>query len=162
MISKNIGSLSSTDSIKQAIRDLNEYGVASEDVAEEVRVNSSEFLCFESDDIDLKVTGLTELFTVPAGKKFFLSSLIIECTEAIAMTLEATIDLGFNDPDYSNFTSGLLLEDLLTSDDFFKVTVSGATKIMSAGDILKLNVATASAGTSQSAKVYVSGLLRSI
>lgn len=162
MISKNIGSLSNLDSIKQAIQTLNEYGVSIEDLANEVRVNSSEFLSYESEEIDLKTTGLNTLFTVPFGKEFFLSSLIIRCTGADSITVESTIDLGFNDPDYDNFTSALLLEDLLTSSDFFKVTVSGSTKIMAASDVLKMNVVTASTGTSQTVKVYVSGLLRSV
>lgn len=162
MISKNIGSLSSLDSIKQAIQTLNEYGVSTEDLVNEARVNSSEFLVYESEDIDLKTTGLNTLFTVPFGKEFFLSSLIIRCTGADGITTEASIDLGFNDPDYDNFTSNLLLEDLLTSSDFYKATISAATKIMSAGDELKMNVAIASIGTSQTVKVYVSGLLRAI
>lgn len=162
MISKNIGSLANLDSIKQAIQTLNEYGVSIEDLANEVRVNSSEFLSYESEEIDLKTTGLNTLFTVPFGKEFFLSSLIIRCTGADGITTEATIDLGFNDPDYDNFTSGLLLEGLLTSSDFYKATISGATKIMTAGSILKMNVVTASTGTSQTVKAYVFGLLRAI
>lgn len=162
MISKNIGSLANLDSIKQAIETLNEYGVSTEDLANQVRTNSSEFLVYESEDIDLKTTGLNTLFTVPFGKEFFLSSLIIRCTGADSITVESTIDLGFNDPDYNNFTDNLLLEGLLTSSDFYKATISAATKIMSAGDELKMNVAIASTGTSQTVKAYVSGLLRSV
>lgn len=151
--------------LKKNLDNINKYGTSQTDIDNSIDSNNafiSEQIVSIVSDINLKTTGFTTLYTVPTGKKFFLSSLIIECTEATSITVESTIDLGFNDPDYNNFTDNLLLEGLLTSSDFYKATISAATKIMSAGDELKMNVVTASTGTSQTVKVYVSGLLRSI
>lgn len=150
--------------VKSNIENINQYGVNVDTLNNYINSNNQYLnkVVFEVASIDLKTTGLTTLYTVPTGYKFFLDQIIFECTEATSITVESTIDIGFNDPDYNNITDNLLLEDLIDTSLFFKATISGSTKIMTAGDILKMNVVTASTGTSQTVKAYVSGLLRSV
>ena len=150
--------------VKSNIENINQYGINADILNDYINSNNQYLnkVAFEVASIDLKTTGLTTLYTVPTGYKFFLDQIIFECTEATSITVESTIDLGFNDPDYNNITDNLLLEDLIDTTLFFKATISGSTKIMNAGDVLKMNVVTASTGTSQTVKAYISGLLRAI
>lgn len=166
MITTLISMSSTVDSdVKKNLQNLNQYGVNQSNIDDSINTNNqfiSEQLISIIADINLKTTGLTTLYTIPTGYKFFLSSIIIECTEATSITVPAVLDFGFNDPDYNNIVNNLTLTDFTASGYFWKAQTSENTIIGQPEDVLKVKVSTASTGTSQTAKIYISGLLRAI
>lgn len=166
MITTLISMSSSVDAdVKKNLQNLNQYGVNQSNIDDSISSNNlfnTEQVVSIITDIDLKTTGFTTLYTIPTGYKFFLSSIIIECTEATAITVPAILDFGFNNPNFNNIVDNLTLLEFLASGYFWKAQVSENTIIGQPADILKINVGTASTGTSQTVKIYISGLLRAI
>ena len=109
--------------------------------------------------VSLTATGLTNLYTVPAGKTAYITSVVVIPTTATAVTAAPTTSVGYNGTgDDVNFDTSLTGLDATTEvQRFLPMEV---VKIGAAADILKINVKTVATATTLTATVQVYGYLR--
>lgn len=108
--------------------------------------------------IDLKTTGTTSLYTVPAGRKALITDLIIHLTTGTSVSVVASISLGTNSTDFNNIFAIYALTNLDTTDEFNKnspiVAVASA-----AASVVTLNVTTGATATTATARAVLIGVL---
>lgn len=107
--------------------------------------------------VDLKTTGNTTLYTVPTGKTFISSMLILSST-ASGITVPATISCGIAAGEV-DIISDISLTAFTATLDAWVIPISQETRIGASTDVIKFRVATAATGTSQTAQVYLVGYL---
>jgi parallel beta-helix repeat protein len=104
--------------------------------------------------IDAKATGATPLFTVPAGKKAFVTGIAINCTASSAITGVPSADIGVTAGDILSNTS---LTGLTGSSKYFRVVFAGAGITASSGTVINLNINTAAVATTMTISVTLIG-----
>lgn len=162
----NIQAISTNDAaLKNNLANLNTFGINLNDLNSSISANNQNLngqVMAISGSIDLKATASTELFEIPSGYKFIIDSVIVECTECTALSTEAVVSIGSNSTSYNNLISSETLTGLNAIDKFYKKAVTGAKPIILAGDSVFLKIDTAMTGTSQTAIIYLLGLLRGV
>lgn len=112
-----------------------------------------------STEVDLAAPGDTVIWTVPAGSPpAVIFGASIRCEAAVAITIPATAQIGF-DAGVANLFSSQLLVNLKLPDDAYDYPVGGESVIVPAGSVISLRVTAAAAGTSQLAKAILFGYL---
>jgi len=114
-----------------------------------------------SASIDAKISGQTTLYTVPAGKKFFLKHIDIETVAIDTPSTSFSFTVGANNPGYDNWMASGMFGS--TTQGIFKTFSAGlpmaGSVIFVAGDMVKLNVVSGATATTFTIKVKVWGYL---
>lgn len=101
--------------------------------------------------VNLKTTGLTLLYTVPAGKKLMVTDIVVNITNGDC-AMGAVANIGFTNPDYDDIGLDLWIKASETNDYFALSSLSEwmnldsgtrEPKIVSAGTGLYLNITAA-------------------
>lgn len=79
----------------------------------------------EINSVNLGAAGTSLLYTVPAGRTFIASKLLIQCTSSASPTTGPVVSLGFNSPNYREFVKSTRLVGLDAVGDHFVLPVSG-------------------------------------
>jgi hypothetical protein len=111
-----------------------------------------------SDVIDMKTPATTSIYTCPAGKRVYISGILVECDAVESFSSPATYNLGINDSDYNNIVNGA--NDVPAAAGYFlNKSFAGPMPRLSAGEILKIKVTNGATATTQNAKIYILGFL---
>lgn len=160
----NLQAISTNDaSLRKNLDNINTYGINLNDLNSYIASNNQSIngqVVAIYSSINLKSTGTAVLYTVPAGYKFFVDSIIVESTECTSLSTEAVLSVGANASDYNNLMASETLTGLNAVDKFYKKVISGAKPIITASEVIYLKINTAMTGTSQTANIYLLGLLR--
>lgn len=108
--------------------------------------------------INAKVTGATTLYTVPTGKTAIITSAVIRCSAATAITNGPTIGIGTATGTNDIFALAAA-NALTTTTTIFGFSLVGMSVKVATGTAIKLNVGTASTGTSQTITVDLIGYI---
>lgn len=95
--------------------------------------------------VDLTSAAATLLYTVPAGKTFIYTMLIVTITDDNIVSGDATVSLGSNNPDYNNIFTATILNAATISNQsayYYPPTGGGGVNVstISAGDSVYFNV----------------------
>lgn len=108
--------------------------------------------------INAKTVAVTNLYTVPAGKTCTVTSAVIRCTAASAITVGPSLGIQ-NGAGTNNIFSSSSLTVLTGTTSNFGFSLVGASVSTVAADIVSLNLGTAATGTSQTIEVVLLGYL---
>lgn len=112
--------------------------------------------------INFKNTGLTTLYTVPAGKKFYFLDAVLECASVnVVGATNPRFYIGLS-PGYNEWISNgsVPATYLDTAGKFTNLSnqIFG-NRVFNGGDVLKINVTTAIAGTALTCDLTLIGYL---
>jgi hypothetical protein len=112
--------------------------------------------------IDLKATGQTTLYTVPAGVEAVITNVFVEITAvntfATAVTLRAGLASAYTEYCIATALTGLNAVGLYI--DLGVTSLLGIHKVFSATDVLKLDITIGAGAATLTGKVTVVGYLR--
>lgn len=108
--------------------------------------------------INALATGITNLYTVPAGKTAVVTDITVRCTAAAAVSAGPQLGIGVaaGEDDIQAATS---LATLVSTGQAFRMNTSGLSTPAVAGSIIKLGIDTGGTGTSQTVAVDLIGYL---
>lgn len=109
--------------------------------------------------IALTATGAITLFTTESnsGRRFHPMWIIVEVTDADAITVAATCSFGTNDPDYNNVLAAAALTGLTALNRESKQALSAATDSVAPSTDVKVNVTVAAVATTCTARIDAVG-----
>jgi len=106
--------------------------------------------------VDLKAIGTTSFSPVPAGKKWLVTRVEVECSAAVAITAEAIAGIGVAAGEDDIFASQSLVSLKAAGDLFIFEGIEGV--VANAADVIKAGIDTGSVGTSQEATFRIIGI----
>lgn len=108
--------------------------------------------------INAKVTGTTNLFTVPSGKNFVCTRAIVRCTAASAITVGPTFGIGVaaGEDDIIASAAHTLL---IASGTYVSCLIRDPAAIATSTQVIKLGIDAAATGTSMTLTVEIAGYL---
>ena len=118
--------------------------------------------------INAKTVATTSLYTVPTGKSLIFQYVVVRITEFTSggKTIYSVMSAGTNDPNYNNVLVSITTDGVIAINTYFSVGViseqvmaSSVPPILSAGQILKLNITTGSNATTETWAVDLFGYL---
>lgn len=110
-----------------------------------------------SGDVDLTTAGATLLFTTPPLLNFICILLSRRGIDLDTVTVDATINIGSNAPDYDNILSGGAF--FLTTTDTVNSSGVDLAALMSSSSDIYVNVIVPMVAVSGIGKFYIGGLL---
>lgn len=111
--------------------------------------------------IDLKTTGQTTLYTVPAGKSCIVTDIILVVTAANTVLASTTVRVG-KASSYNEWLPLTTLTGLNAANQFISLENSAnllIQNIFAAADVIKLDVQTGATATSLTVTAYPFGFL---
>lgn len=114
--------------------------------------------------INLKNTGETALFTVPAGKVFVETGLLLALTEVSALTVLPTVRAG-KTPNFNEIVGATAVTGLAAPADFVDLrafTALQKSSAFSAGDVISFSVTVGATATTLRGQVYLLGFFLSV
>lgn len=122
-------------------------------------ITSSPGLLSTTTGINAKTTGQTTIYTVPAGKTAIITQVIVRCTAASSITNGPTASVGYTSAAYTDIYAATNIAGLTATTAIFGYSTVGMSKNAVAATVIKLNISTASTGTSQTVAVDVIGYI---
>lgn len=117
-----------------------------------------QFILSSGISINAKNTGTTSLYTVPIGKTAIITSAIVRCTAATAITVGPTLGIGVSAGEDDMFPSTAITA-LTTTAKIFGFQTIGMSVSATAGSIIKVGIDTGSTGTAQTIAIELIGYL---
>lgn len=111
--------------------------------------------------VDLKTTGQTTLYTVPAGKTLVLTDVIALATTASTITIAPIVRIG-KASSYNEWLPLTTLTGLDTTNKFTSLGMSAALlmhQTFAAGEVVKIDVQTGSTATTLTVTLHLLGFL---
>lgn len=108
--------------------------------------------------IDAKATGTTTLFTVPSGKSFIVTRLVVRCTAATAITVGPTYGVGVAAGE-DDIVASAAHTAFQVADTFVLQTPKDPAVVAASTQAIKLGIDTAATGTSMTLAVDLCGYL---
>ena len=108
--------------------------------------------------VNLKATGTTNLYTVPAGKSAVITDAIIKPTTATSAVGDAVVGIGVAAGEDDVFPPETLTGLTLTTRRY-KFPSFGVSRVPATADVIKVGVDTADTGTALTASIYLIGYL---
>jgi hypothetical protein len=108
--------------------------------------------------IDAKSVAVTNLLTVPGGRKCVVTGAIVECTAATAITAPPSLGIGVAASEQDIFGS-IALTGLTAAAKSWVFAASGLSIVNQAADIIKVGIDTAATGTAMTISVTLLGYL---
>lgn len=112
-------------------------------------------------DIDFKTTGVTTIFTTPAGLAFIPMGWGIYATSFSGAITAPTYNLGTNAATYDNFTDGCIIFPFNNTNTASITTTSEASAntgdYIPAGTDFKINITGAATGTTVTGRIFIYG-----
>ena|SRR5215208_7788735 len=108
--------------------------------------------------INAKSTGTTTLYTVPTGKRAYITEIVFHCTAATAITVEPTLGVGVAAGEVDIMPS-TALTGFTALDKIYRFSPEGTYVSCAAADAIKVGIDTAATGTSMTIEVYLIGFL---
>lgn len=114
----------------------------------------------ETTSINLKSTGSTTLYTVPTGKTFIVTDVILRPTSASAANGDAEAQVE-NTASSGDIVASTILSGMTSLDDEFRLSpaAGGTARINDATETVKLNVTSAETGTTLTVSADLIGYL---
>lgn len=109
--------------------------------------------------INAKSIAATTLYTVPTGKTCVVTAAIIRCTAASAITNGPTASIGFTSTAFADIYANANMVALTGTTAIFGYSTVGMSASAVATTVIKLNISTGAAGTSQTIAVDLIGYL---
>jgi len=110
--------------------------------------------------INLKTTGPTTLYTVPADKILYLTDIILVITAADTFATPVTVRVGL-DPAFTEWLAATSLTGLDSVGDFIslgKVAAGMIHKVFAAGEVVALDITVGAGATTLTATAYPIGM----
>lgn len=107
--------------------------------------------------VNLNSTGVTNLYTVPAGKIVFVDKIIILLTAATAITVVGEFSLGTSTGTAADIIPETALTGLNAVNEFYSATQGGVGKLSIAADEIEFSLTTAFTSTTATATIYLLG-----
>jgi hypothetical protein len=117
-------------------------------------------------NVNLKTTGLTTLYTVPAGKTLYIMDVLAEITAHNTVTVDGSFTIGGNDPDYNDWDGGDSFGfnvPVVTGQAFYfskAQNIATYRAVYPATTVIKFNVATGATATTYTASIHLLGFLK--
>lgn len=108
--------------------------------------------------INLKTTGATTLYTVPAGRKALVMRTFVVCTAATLYTVGATVDVGSNSASWNDISSANILT-ATTADTFDELIDTTPVTLAPASGTIKINITSGATATTATGTVVLIGIL---
>lgn len=112
--------------------------------------------------IDLKTTGQTVLYTVPAGKTLIVTDILIKLVAVDTLTVPATVRAGTSGRSYSDWVGATALTNQLASGDIISLRSASllpVQKSFAATEVVQLDVTVGATATTCIAVAFVTGIL---
>lgn len=109
-------------------------------------------------NINMKNTGATAAFTVPAGKKYYCMHLVLHSTNVSGVTVQPAFSMG-KSPGYNDLFVGPDTLSFTTNDQEDVWTASVPNPVYSAGTVVYFNVASAATATNYVLEIFMTGFL---
>lgn len=107
--------------------------------------------------VNLKTTGTTQLYTVPAGKILVVLAVILRCTAAASLSSGPTGSVGVTASSFNDLFASATMTALTAPNALFAFSMAGMSVYATASQVVTLNLTGAATGTSGSAGVDVIG-----
>lgn len=110
--------------------------------------------------LDLKTAANTLAYTVPAGKKFLLFDVIVECLTSTAVIVAPIVSVG-KTSGATDWTSGLTITGMVAGKVYLLASIGSLTGFTSfaAGETVYFNVTTGATATVLTANIRLVGML---
>jgi hypothetical protein len=112
--------------------------------------------------VDLKTTGATTLYTVPAGKTLIITNLVSRITSSNTFATPATIRVG-KSPSYTEYLSATALTGLNAAGMYFDLASATALSLhntFAAGEVVSIDVTLGAGATTLTADFDLIGYLK--
>lgn len=107
-------------------------------------------------NINFKTAATTALYTVPAGKRAIVDSVVFVQETMSGLDADADFNIGFTAPDYNDYFSGVSTA-LSAVDESEKMSLAGAKACLQPAAVLNLKITLGAAHTTDTKTVLVYG-----
>jgi hypothetical protein len=108
--------------------------------------------------INAKTTGTTTLYTVPTGKRAYVTSILFHCTTATSFTVEPTLGVGVAAGE-ADIMPSTALTGFTALDKVYRYSPEGTYVSNAASDVIKLGIDTGATATTATIEVFLIGFL---